>query len=184
MEAFATPSASPSHYSKEAIGFAVGAGALFLVLCIGWAYIHHHHGGPTKMLRVRREYRESKRKACDIEMAEAADKADRVAVQEYKKMMTEKKTQEANKQARDMIEAVEKGNDLVGTMPKPPQCVDLDEELRPQQKEFDEKLCAERTKQLHVKEGKVVVKDSLDLAIDPISCMVGSGKDMAVLYSK
>lgn len=60
------------------------------------------------MLRARRECRESKRKARDIEMAEAADKADRVAVQEYKKMMAEKK-------ARDMIEAVEKGNDLVGS---------------------------------------------------------------------
>lgn len=186
MEAFATPSTSPSHYSKEVIGLLIGTGIFALMICIAWGYIYYK-GGPKEMLRVRRERRKAKREARDIEMALAEDRADRAAVQEYKQRVARNKKQEEEKEAheaaQETIEAVTMANGLVGSVVTPPQRVDLKEDWN---KEFDEELSAQRMKQLHVQQGKTLEKDWVALsdvpAIDPMSLTMGRGQDMAALY--
>jgi hypothetical protein len=188
MQAFTPTSASPIHYSKEAIGFLVAGSILALIICIAWAYIHHK-GGPKEILRADRESRKAQREACDIEMAQAESHAKLAAIYENqlqqrraqnKKVEEEKEVQEA---AQELINAVMIANGLVGSVVTPPQRVDFGENFH---KEFDGELHAPGMKQMHVQHGKVVREDSMDLSvepvIDPMSFMVGRGKHMAVLY--
>jgi hypothetical protein len=191
METFAPRSDTSSHHFRMAIGFGISAGSLLLVLCIAGGYMHYK-GGPTEMLRVRRERLKAKAKARDIEMAQAEDRADRAAVQEYKQRMAQYKKQEEAKEAQKTIEAVTMANGLVGSVVTPPQRVDLKEspgerkESPDKQKNFDEDLYAQRIKQFCVQQGKMVKKNSLDLSaepvVDPMSFTMGRGKEMAALY--
>ncbi|KAJ4377139.1 hypothetical protein N0V86_006580 [Didymella sp. IMI 355093] len=184
MKPFAPRSDTSPHHSMTALGFGISAGVLLLLFCMASAYIHYK-GGPTEMLRARRERLIAKAKARDIEMAQAEDRADRVAVQEYKQRMAQHKNQEEEKEARKTIKAVTMANGLVGSVVIPPQRVDL-KESPGKQKDFDEDLYAQRIKQLCFQQGKMVKKNLLDLsvepAVDPMSFTMGRGKEMAALY--
>ncbi|KAF9693291.1 hypothetical protein EKO04_008571 [Ascochyta lentis] len=128
MEAFAPPSASPSHYSPEAIGFLVGAGALALVLIIMWVYIASQ-GGPSQMLRSFRRRREAKRKARDMEMAERDANTTGVLAQEQAERDQEEDQKAARQEALDLLNSLMANNNLVGSkLPKRPEAVDFDEE--------------------------------------------------------
>lgn len=157
MEAFVPPSSSPSHYSREAIGFLIGAGAITLLLVIAWVYIYRR-GGPTKMLRTFCVRREAERKAQDIEMAEAAEK------------------ETARREALQQLAGLYQANTLVGgELPKKPEMVDFEEERRLQGQE-QQRQAQGRTDSRQ--------KDSFDLSIDPLSHTWGSGKEMMQMYHK
>ncbi|KZM18621.1 hypothetical protein ST47_g10217 [Ascochyta rabiei] len=128
MEAFAPPSASPSHYSPEAIGFLFGAGALVLILIILWVYIAAE-GGPSETLRSFRGRREAKRKALDIEMAERTADIDRVLAQGEVDKELEEEQKIARQEALNLLNGLMANNNLVGsTLPARPKAVDFREE--------------------------------------------------------
>ena len=166
------PSASPSHYSKEATGVLIGAGVFALVICIAWGYIYHK-GGPKEMLRAYLERRKAKPEVHDIEMARAENVAKLVAVHNYERRREQNK---ARQNAEETINTVTMANGLVGSMVTPPQRVDF-------RQDWDKGFEMQR---VHVQQGKAVRKDSMDLAIepavDPMSFATERGKDVAALY--
>lgn len=132
MEALNSPSSSPSHYSPKAIGFLVGAGAVALILIIGWIYIAQH-GGPSKMLHTFRERREAECKARDIEMAETAANADRVLAQARIDKKWDAEQAAARQEALDQLNGLHHANVLVGsTLPARSQQFDFERERREQ----------------------------------------------------
>jgi hypothetical protein len=152
MQAFTPTSASPIHYSKEAIGFLVAGSILALIICIAWAYIHHK-GGPKEILRADRESRKAQREACDIEMAQAESHAKLAAI--YENQLQQRRAQRV-----DFGENFHK---------------EFDGELHaPGMKQMHVqhgKVVREDSMDL-----------SVEPVIDPMSFMVGRGKHMAVLY--
>ncbi|KAF3041895.1 hypothetical protein E8E12_005491 [Didymella heteroderae] len=120
-------------------------------------------GEPKEMLRVCRERRKAKREARDIEMAQAEDRADRAAVQEYEQRVAQNKKREEEKKAQETIDAVTMANGLVGSIMTPLQRVDFREHWT---KDSDEVLHTQSMKQLYVQQGKVVKKYSMDLSVE------------------
>ncbi|KAF1354295.1 hypothetical protein EJ07DRAFT_158688 [Lizonia empirigonia] len=223
MGAFTSTSTSPSHFSPQAIGLLIGAGAVVLILIILWVYIARQ-GGPSETLRSFCERREANKKAGDIEMAEATANADRVLARELGDKQCEAERNAARQEALDQLNGLFKANKLIGSsLPSRPQQVNFDEERYEKQREQERLRRGQRGEQLramalmHEQEGRrprpqfkgrdrprvraddMLVKleaagkskkpsnlcnqkDSLDLAIDPMSHTWGSGRTMAGLY--
>ncbi|KAH6629332.1 hypothetical protein C7974DRAFT_184805 [Boeremia exigua] len=160
MEALVSHSASQSPYSPEVIGALAGVGVFITLLLIAWVYIYIH-GGLSEILRGHRERRKAKRQVQDVEIAESATHAERVAEQAVQM-----------KQAEVQLEGLFAANTLVGSSPpRRPEPVDLESERQAQ----------EGPQKPSNASG---AKDSLNLAIDPMSFTWGSGKTMADLYRK
>ncbi|KAF3043328.1 hypothetical protein E8E11_003439 [Didymella keratinophila] len=175
MDVFAAPSSPPSHYSKEVIDFFIPAGVFALLTCIAWAYVHLD-GGPKEMLRAYCEQRKAKLEIHGIEMARAENVAKLVAVHKYQRR---REQDEAQQKAQETINTVTMATGLVGSVVTPPHCVYTRDDR-------DETLHAQRMKQLHLEDGRVVRKSSMDSSvepmIDPMSFTAGRGKDLAALY--
>lgn len=140
MEAFTPTSSSPSHYSSQAIGFLIGAGAVVLIIIIFWVYIAHQDG-PSQMLRSYRERKEATRKARDIELAEGAANSDRVSKNEPFDKQRDSEQIATRQEALDQLNGLYQANKLVGsTLPSRPQQVNFDEERVEEQRE-EERLC-------------------------------------------
>lgn len=197
---------SPSHNVPQIIGLLIALLAMTSIFIILFIYIIRQ-GGPSKLLRSYRERKEAAKNAQDIEMADAAANADLIAKNEQ---VDTAARQEALEQLNGLYEANKLVGATLPSRPQQVNFdKERDEELRAKGREEDRARRVLRSEQLRAtalkhdeerrrtreefmgrdghrtRSEETLVnksKDSLDLAVDPVSYTWGNGRSMAGMY--
>ncbi len=158
MEIANSQSSSVSRYSPVVIVSLLVTATLAVALVMGWAYIYYRHG-PSAILHFVKERRRTKDKDLDVEAVEFEPNLNRGQ-------------QEA---ALNQLQNLYSSNRLVGSTVTRPERVDIE-----QKPSVAHALPGHERRLQHSDKPR----HSLDLAMDPMSYTLGSGKIMAQLYTR